>query len=282
MHKNYATNSPIMKWIVLYWNMSKKDSPNTTLIFTDLDGTLLDHHNYSFDAAKEMLLYIKMKQIPMIIVTSKTKNEVIALQKELNITMPFIVENGAGIYIPNGERYASITMGKTHTEILEAFETCAKVISMRGFSDMSDEEVAKLTDLPLQRASAARLRNYTEPFVLNEHEKLSELTKMANKDGLDIVKGGRFYHLITQGQDKAQAIKYVIKHYQKMHYKKFKTVALGDSTNDLTMLQSVDIPILIPQADGNYISHNIDHIIKAPYPGPQGWNAALKEYFNVQ
>lgn len=267
---------------MLYWNMLKKVKPNSALIFTDLDGTLLDHHNYSFDAAKEMLQFIKMKQIPLIIVTSKTKNEVIALQKELDIKMPFIVENGAGIYIPNGERYSSITMGKTHTEILEAFENYAKVISMRGFSDMSDEEIVKLTDLPLQRASAARIRGYTEPFVLNESEKLGELTKMANKDGLDIVKGGRFYHLITQGQDKAQAIKYLIKYYQKEHYKKFKTVALGDSANDLTMLQSVDIPILIPHADGSYISHGIEKIIQAPYPGPQGWNAVLKEYFNVK
>ena len=65
-----------------------------TIIFTDLDGTLLDHTTYSFDAAIPMLDYIKVNKIPLIIVTSKTKDEVLRIQKLLDMKGPFIVENG--------------------------------------------------------------------------------------------------------------------------------------------------------------------------------------------
>jgi len=261
--------------------MPMEYTTDSILIFTDLDGTLLDHHSYSFEEAMEMLQFIKLHHIPLIIVTSKTKNEVLALQKALDINEPFIVENGAGIYIPTEKGYKTIPMGQNHTQIRDAFKRYAKEIPMRGFSDMDNEEVAKLTELPLERAIDAKKRTYTEPFVLEDREKLTELKKMAEKDGLEIVEGGRFYHLITKGQDKAAAIDLLIHQYQEEFNKKFTTIALGDSANDLTMLQSVDTPILIPHSDGSYIPNSIDQLINAPFPGPSGWNAALKEYFNV-
>lgn len=61
--------------------MLLKNIKTNYLIFTDLDGTLLDHETYKFDEAKEMLDFIKQNDIPLIIVTSKTKDEVIELQK---------------------------------------------------------------------------------------------------------------------------------------------------------------------------------------------------------
>ena len=82
-----------------------------TIIFTDLDGTLLDHTTYSFEAAVPMLDFIKRNKIPLIIVTSKTKDEVLRIQKLLALKEPFIVENGAGIFIPSKEGYEMISMG---------------------------------------------------------------------------------------------------------------------------------------------------------------------------
>ena len=47
------------------------------------------------------------------------------------------------------------------------------------------------------------------------------------------------------------------------------------------MLQSVDIPVLIPKHDGSYAAISLPNLIKAPYPGPKGWNAVLQELFGV-
>ncbi len=253
-----------------------------TLIFTDLDGTLLDHHSYSFKEASVMLNFIRRHQIPLIIVTSKTKVEVIQIQKLLNINDPFIVENGAGIFIPNANGYETIALGFDYSTIRKAFTRYAKTIPMYGFFDMSVKEIAQHTGLKLQQAADAKERTFTEPFILDDESKLVQLTTMANNDGLDIVKGGRFYHLITKGQDKAAAIHKITAHYEKNFSRTYKTIALGDGENDLSMLQSVDTPVLIPHPNGSYVPFTTPNMIKAPTPGPSGWNSVLREYFHVQ
>jgi mannosyl-3-phosphoglycerate phosphatase len=262
--------------------MSLANLTKDVLIFTDLDGTLLDHDSYRFDEASVMLDYLKIHRIPLIIVTSKTKNEVIRLQKLLAIASPFIIENGAGILIPKSGGYETIAMGKEHKAVRQAFERYARTVPMRGFSDMRAEEIAARTKLPLEQAADAKERLFTEPFILEDEKALDRLMKLADNDGLSIVKGGRFYHLITKGQDKAAAIGYLVKYFEEISGHAFKTVALGDSANDLSMLQSVETPILIPRPDGSYLPCDIPHLIKAPSPGPAGWNAALKRYFHVQ
>lgn len=261
--------------------MSLNNNPANTLIFTDLDGTLLEHHSYRFDAALPMLSFIKARNIPLIIVTSKTVGEVIELQQKLGIREPFIAENGAGIAFPKNDGYEELPLGKSYTAIRDAFTRYAAQFPIRGFFDMSVEEVARLTGLPMEQAALAKARTFTEPFVLEKESRLDELIRLADADGLAIVKGGRFYHLITKGQDKAAAIKQLIKQYETRFNCRFETVALGDGPNDLTMLAAVDHPVLIPHPDGRYEACNIDNLAKASNPGPKGWNAALKAYFHV-
>jgi mannosyl-3-phosphoglycerate phosphatase len=253
-----------------------------TIIFTDLDGTLLDHSTYSYEAALEMLEYLKANKIPLIIVTSKTREEVRRIQSGMSLREPFIVENGAGVCIPTEKGVETIAMGFEYDYIRSCFEKYAKSIPMHGFYDMSVEEVAEHTGLSLENAVDAKKRTFTEPFILEDEEKLENLRQMADEDKLEIVQGGRFYHLITKGQDKANAIKYLVEHYEKESGEKYHTIALGDSANDLTMLGSVDTPVLIPHPDGSYIACSAKGLIKAPYPGPKGWNGVLKEYFDVK
>jgi len=39
---------------------------------------------------------------------------------------------------------------------------------------------------------------------------------------------------------------------------------------------------LIPHPDGSFMACNVEGVIKAPFPGPKGWNTVLKEYFDVK
>ncbi len=43
-----------------------------TLVFTDLDGTLLNHDDYSWEAARPALEELQRQSIPLILVSSKT------------------------------------------------------------------------------------------------------------------------------------------------------------------------------------------------------------------
>ena len=75
---------------------------SSILIYTDMDGTLLDHDTYRHDPVDPLLEVLASKAIPVIPCTSKTFAEVIDIRRELNNSHPFIVENGSAVYIPIG------------------------------------------------------------------------------------------------------------------------------------------------------------------------------------
>ena len=79
--------------------------PSTTttrklVIFTDLDGTLLDRNTYSFEPAQSTLHLIKQKNIPLVLSSSKTRAEIEFYRRRLENDHPFISENGGAVFIP--------------------------------------------------------------------------------------------------------------------------------------------------------------------------------------
>ncbi len=270
---------------------------NKYLVFTDLDGTLLNHNDYSFDDARVALEYLKQNKIPLIIVTSKTFSEVRELQEELGIKCPFIVENGAGIYIPPDavltkgvmpyqNRHIQISYAQSYLEVRLFFKTLQKEHNIRGFGDMSKDEVKILTGLSDDKVINSMRRDFTEPFIAYDDVDIQEVKKIANGAGLDVVKGGRFYHLISKDQDKAKAMKYLTRLYNERLETEFKMIALGDSANDFTMLEAADIGILIKLHNSEYADIECsgvecENIIKSKYEGSKGWNEAILEIFNV-
>ncbi|HEY7818443.1 MAG TPA: HAD hydrolase family protein, partial [Vicinamibacteria bacterium] len=72
------------------------------VLFSDLDGSLLDSETYEFEAASDALRELSLRSVPLVLCTSKTKAECAPLRRRLKNRHPFIVENGAGIVIPPG------------------------------------------------------------------------------------------------------------------------------------------------------------------------------------
>ena len=70
------------------------------IIFTDLDGTLLDHDTYSWKPAESALKLARKMNIPVIFCTSKTRAEVEIYRKSIGNKHPFIAESGEAIFIP--------------------------------------------------------------------------------------------------------------------------------------------------------------------------------------
>ncbi|WP_457626163.1 HAD-IIB family hydrolase [Persephonella sp.] len=255
------------------------------VIFTDLDGSLLNHEDYSYEDAVPSIERIKKLRIPLIFTSSKTRIEIELLQKEIGIKEPFIVENGAAVFFPEGYRdfklnlpklngYRVIKLGKEYSYIRKFISRIKDEIPLKGFGDMSVEEIAKLTDLPPERAKYAKKREFTEPFIIEDISKLPILEKEAEKYGLKITKGGRFFHLIGKEQDKGKAVELTTQIF-KENIGKIKTVGIGDSKNDLPMLEVVDIPVLIPKFNKQYEDIKLPRVIKASFPGSKGWNEVV-------
>lgn len=257
------------------------------IIFTDLDGTFLNHHNYSFEESKEALARIKQDDCPLIFTTSKTKIEVELLHKDVGIEEPFIVENGAALFIPKGykgfdldflddyEDKKVLIFGKTYKQILNFYNEYKEDFGMKGFSDMSVEEVAELTGLPLKRAELAQQRDFTEPFVLEDDSKLEKLKNLASTYKIKVTKGGRFYHLIGEKQDKGIAVERTIKLFETLYGLILNSIALGDGENDIVMLEKVIVPIIIQNHLGEYIKLQHPNAQKSSFQGSAGWNEMI-------
>ncbi len=264
------------------------------IIFTDLDGTLLDAQTYSFKNALPAIKYLKLHDIPVIPCTSKTYLEVINLLRKLGLSNPFIVENGSAIFIPKNyfpniscnqtiDDYEVIISGKTHGKILECFEQMRKIfkLNIRGFTEMTVDEIIKLTQLPPGEAAYAKKRFFSEPMVSNEN--LAENTKLLNylaHHGCRLLQGNRFYHLLGN-TDKGTAARKLTALYHDHGLKKIRTMGLGDSKNDFDLLKVVEQPVLVRKNDGSYAPFpDLNHVYITENPGPTGWMEAIEHFIS--
>jgi len=258
------------------------------IIFTDLDGTLLDRNSYSFSAAIEALNRIKEMNIPLILCSSKTKAEIEIWRERLDNNDPFISENGGAIFFSDNlnsgnknpderDGYRFIELGIPYTELMARFNELKNKFGdrIRGFSEMDVDELVGLTGLSQAEAVLAKQREYTEPFVFKGSKTdEKELEKSIEGLNLSLTKGGRFYCLLGDN-DKGKAVKILTHRYRKSH-SGIETVAIGDGYNDLPMLKAVDVPILVQKPGGSYdIQIDIPKLHRAHGVGPVGWNAGL-------
>jgi len=257
-----------------------------TIIFTDLDGTLLDLVRYSFEDALPALDLIQAHGIPLILCSSKTRSEIAGYRQRMDNDHPFISENGGGIFIPQGYfsvpvegaqilgDYQLITFGLPHAEIRQRFIALREQLgaSVRGFTDMAVEEVAALTRLEPDEADLAKQRDFEEPFVFDGAPDEGFLQAIEDA-GLTWTQG-RVFHIMGR-HDKGRAVRFLKALYER-EYGTVTTIGLGDSFNDLPMLQSVDLPILVQREDGSYDARiEIAGLLKTQSPGPLGWNETV-------
>ena len=255
------------------------------IIFTDLDGTLLDHNTYSFEEAKPALEIVNKKNIPLVLCTSKTFDEIIYYQKLLGINEPFIVEDGGAIYIPKNyfdfefmcqekKGYFVVELGTDYKSLREALEDIKKQgFEIIGFGDMNAKEIAQDTGLTLEQAMLAAEREYDEPFKLVKGDE-ELLEKLIVRKGLRLSKGGRYYH-ITGKNDKGKAVALLTSLFKKKYEKEgIITIGIGDSENDFAMLDAVEKGYLVKKVDNRFASENY---LKAEGIGPIGWSKVIEK-----
>jgi mannosyl-3-phosphoglycerate phosphatase family protein len=234
---------------------------------------------------------LRHRRIPLILCTSKTRSEVQVLRRALGNDDPFVVENGGLIVIPRG--YFPVTkslplagscilvLGQTYQETVQALRTVARRagVGVRGFHQMSAEEIAQATGLSLKEARLARKRESGEPFVFQKvsASQIRTFSQLAHSLGYSLQRGGRFWH-ISSGCDKGLAISTLMAFYRACWGVRLRTVGLGDSGNDLAMLQVVDHAILMPKSNGSFdreVAKALPTIRRARQPGPAGWAHAV-------
>ncbi|USR89942.1 HAD-IIB family hydrolase [Phormidium yuhuli AB48] len=261
----------------------------TPVVFTDLDGTLLNSHDYRCDEAIPTLTLLQHQNIPIIPVTSKTRAEVEPLLKDLHLQGPFIVENGSGVFIhPDDERfdlsdtqpqqgYRLKQFGCSYPQARSALSQLSQHLdlTLQGFGDLTVPQLTALTGLAPHAAQQAQTRDFSEPFITPRDRPHQTIQQAVSDLGFRIVVGDRFSHLIGPQASKGTAVRWLL---QQFHHSPppQPILGLGNSPNDLDLLEAVEVPIIIPNNKG-LIHPGLQHLDAqiAPHAGARGWAAAI-------
>lgn len=264
------------------------------IIITDMDGTLLDAGSYSFDAALPALGLVRARNVPLVVCSSKTRAEIEHYRERLGNTDPFISENGGALFVPKGyfrgkapppacateeedAKYRIVRLGAKYEDLRRVLsELKDEGFGVRGFGDMTAEEIALTTGLPENEAVMAAEREFDEPFIFSGDNDMHEKLVIAVREkGFGITRG-RFYHILGPS-DKGMAVSILITMYRK-EFGKIRTVGFGNSLNDVPMLRCVDHPVVVEHLAGGYDPCFAGEAFKQiKGTGPKGWNRAVIE-----
>lgn len=262
------------------------------VIFSDLDGTLLDSESYSPRAARDALKAVKKERVPLIFCSSKTRKEVEFIRRDLEIRDPFIVENGGAVFIPRGyfpfdidngrikDDYIVIELGQPYSRIVDTMKLLKAQFpgTIVGFNDLTVPEIAMECGFSLSEAQRAKAREYDEPFKII-HGQSSDGNLLFGKiiqRGLNFTSGGKYWHLHGLS-DKGRAVRILISLFERL-FGRIVSAGLGDSMNDVPMLEEVDIAVLMMKPDMSFdkdVLVKVPDIRLAPEPGPAGWNIVI-------
>ena len=245
------------------------------MVFTDLDGTLIDHDTYDWAPALPALNALREIAAGLVLASSKTAAEIAPLRAKLGVAQwPAIVENGAGVLPPH----------QTHTPGVSDYITIRTALDRLpsdqrqhffGFGDVSVAQVAAMTGLTVDAAALAQKRQFSEPgrWSGTEDQRNDFLAALA-ADGVTAKQGGRFLTL-SLGHDKVDQMRRIIATYQPRH-----VIALGDAPNDIAMLEAADLGIVIANPARAPLprlkTEDTGRIIRTQDAGPLGWNWAIR------
>jgi mannosyl-3-phosphoglycerate phosphatase len=289
-------------------------------VFTDIDGTLVDINTAEYGKKTDKLIrLIKERNIPLILTSAKTRLEQNKIREDLGVSDPFIVENGGAIVIPKGyfPDYALrnikyplretqetkngaidvnheivVELGKPADYIRAKLSDIRKKysINFRGVADISVEKLSNLAFISREQAKRMAQRNYGETILQIQSEDIARFIKYVQEDGMKVIHGGRFFD-VTVGTDKGIAVGILKKLFKDKFHNNVTFFGIGDSTNDIPMLNLMDIPILVQRQDSSWVDDgeikmknavdssrsriSSNKLIKVEGIGPNGWENAI-------
>lgn len=250
-----------------------KSTAIPAVVITDLDGTLLDHHSYDWQPARPALEALRERKIPVVFNTSKTLEESRQLQREMGISGPVIVENGSCIATANGET----VLGASRASILSwlARSESHTRYDFQSFTELGVEGIVRTTGLDSERAAQANSRAWSEPLLWRDTDAaFASFSDEAKAAGLHLLRGGRFVHVLGDS-DKGRAAQTLLDALPGEH--RPLMVALGDSQNDLAMLEVADKAFWVrsPVAEPPFSGRRPAGVTVTKNTGPSGWNEAI-------
>ena len=252
------------------------------LIFTDLDGSLLDKETFKFDVIKDYFKELVRNGIIIIPNSSKTEAELLDFNEQNNLDLSFITENGSSIHGLNKIHQNlpdKIIISRTIDEIRNIYEENISLDFKNKITHILELEIEvqqKILGLPLDKIKLAIKRNHSLPIKFNGTKiEKNEFIKIMNNSGLTIQTGGRIMN-ICDNVNKSKAISKTIELINTKMNDQIVTIGVGDNQNDIEMLRHTDYACLVKNDNFDSSLINIEKLIKSSEPSPQGWADVIK------
>jgi mannosyl-3-phosphoglycerate phosphatase len=240
--------------------------PRSVLVFCDLDNTLFEPRTFCLDRSRSNAFdRLERRHLRIVLCSIRTRVELELMQRELGLHQPFICEDGGALFVPRGyfghaleqaadvAGYQAVEFGRDYVEIVDALHGIAGYVQTEiiGFDDMSVDEVAVESEVPLLQARLAKLRSYSEAFRIVDPSPAAgvRLLKAIRGAGFDCTKRGRYHYISGRHRDRARQMLRAL--YRKA-IGPFITVAVGDDPANLGYLKDAEIPLVVDwsAADG--------------------------------
>lgn len=157
-----------------------------------------------------LLERLAAERIVLIFCSFRTRAEIEGFRQSVGVFHPFICENGAAVFAPRRyfgsdlasardvAGYDAIEFGLRYDDVVDRIRRTARQlrVEVRGFADMSIEQVAAESGLSLLDARLAKLREYGEPFRLLRADAIAErrMIRLLESSGIWCERHGGFLH----------------------------------------------------------------------------------------
>ena len=252
------------------------------IIFTDLDGSLLDKDTFEFHEIEDYFRDLVSKGIKIIPNSSKTKAELSNFNKQYNLNLSFIAENGSSIHglnLIHANLPEKVSLSRPTNQIYEIYnENISSDLknNITFISKLNIKEQQEIFGLPLDKIKLALKRNNSLPIQFNGNEfEKNEFIKIMNNAGLAVQTGGRIMNICDK-VNKSEAIIKTLELISNEIQNDIITIGVGDNQNDIAMLKETDYSCLVKNDNFDSSLINIDNLIKSSEPSPLGWADVIK------
>lgn len=244
-----------------------------SVVFTDLDGTLLSRDGRLEPEARQVLRLLAAIKVPVVPLTSKTEVELREWLGEIGCGGVGAFENGAGLVTPLGVEIfpEAVPVAELREVLVELRQRLQLSISM--LNELPDSTLTAITGLAAEALGRARQRAFDLPFLASAAAADRLREALAKLPRIRLTAGGSFWHLHGR-HDKADAARRVLA----LARSQGLSVGLGDAPNDAGFLALVDVPVLVPGPFGidPRLAEALPRARHAPSGDGEGWSAAVQ------
>ncbi|HEX2121808.1 MAG TPA: hypothetical protein VHL59_09215 [Thermoanaerobaculia bacterium] len=251
------------------------ETPPRIVVFTAVDGTLLDARTFDAGRSREAIRRLNAAGIPVVPVSVMTLDELVPIAAELGLQRAMVVEAGGAIARWSGGGWEVEPCGPPAETLLDVVRDIEERsgANLLVYSALPEPEGARVSGRSGAMLQASQRRRFSEPFVI-ETGAAEAVSRAAAEIGFSVRRGRRFLHLCRQC-DEGEAFMRI-----RDELGAEVTVAVGGAAVDAEFLTLADVAVIVPGPDGEpdaELRAQLPHARIAPAPGPDGWAAAVDE-----